>query len=110
MRSFYYAILAMLLSAPAFTQVGINTTDPSSTLDVQASNSASPASTDGILIPRVTAFPSTNPGANQDGMLIFLSNAIGVSDKGFYSVSPPYGDIEPGLEDTITITFSPLEV
>tara|TARA_Y100000815_G_scaffold275400_1_gene313299 strand:+ start:3130 stop:4305 length:1176 start_codon:yes stop_codon:yes gene_type:complete len=84
MRSFYYAILAMLLSAPAFTQVGINTTDPSSTLDVQASNSASPASTDGILIPRVTAFPSTNPGANQDGMLIFLSNAIGVSDKGFY--------------------------
>ncbi|MBT8261304.1 MAG: hypothetical protein KJO05_00675 [Bacteroidia bacterium] len=65
-------------------QVGIGTTSPKSMLDIPASNSTSPASTDGILIPRIDNFPSTNPGADQDGMLIFLRTAAPGNPKGFY--------------------------
>lgn len=65
-------------------QVGIGTTNPKSTLDIPASNAATPSNTDGILIPRISAFPATNPGLDQDGMLIFLSTAIAGHGKGFY--------------------------
>ncbi|PZX39694.1 hypothetical protein LX97_02048, partial [Nonlabens dokdonensis] len=61
-------------------QVGINTDDPKSTLDIQASASTTP---DGLLIPRVTAFP-INVTADQDGMLLFLSTNIVGYDRGFY--------------------------
>lgn len=65
-------------------QVGINNTDPKSILDIKASNTASPSAHDGILIPRVENFPATNPGADQDGMLVFLSKDISGYLKGFH--------------------------
>ena len=81
-----YAIIALFLCGitPILAQVGIGTTNPKSTLDIPASNAAAPSSTDGILIPRINAFSASNPGANQDGMLVFLSAAISGYPKGFY--------------------------
>ena len=73
----------MLLSVSlSFSQVGIGNTNPQATLDIEASNPTSPASNDGILIPRMSQFPS-NPGATRDGMLIFYTGAAS-SGKGFY--------------------------
>lgn len=67
-----------------FAQVGINTTDPKSLLDIPASNAGTPTATDGILIPRISAFPATNPGADQNGMLVFLTTTVGSNTPGFY--------------------------
>ena len=63
-------------------QVGINNTNPQATLDIEASNPASPANNDGILIPRMSNFPS-NPGSTRDGILIFYTGSGG-DGRGFY--------------------------
>ncbi|MEY8849777.1 tail fiber domain-containing protein [Psychroserpens sp. XS_ASV72] len=64
-------------------QVGVGTTNPQSTLDIEASNVTSPTNSDGILIPRVSNFPASNPTAAQDGMLVFYTGTAS-SGKGFY--------------------------
>ena len=66
-----------ILGLNADVAVGHQT--PNATLDIVASNTASPANTDGLLIPRIDVFPSSNPGANQNGMMVFLT-----SDNSFY--------------------------
>ncbi|MEH1007343.1 hypothetical protein VDP25_06330 [Winogradskyella sp. ECml5-4] len=63
-------------------QVGVGNTNPQAQLDISASSTSSPANSDGILIPRMSNFPST-PGATRDGMLIFYTGT-GASGKGFY--------------------------
>ena len=68
----------------AMAQVGINNTDPKATLDITATNQATPANTDGILIPRIDAFPATNPTADQQGMMVYLTTASGSNAPGFY--------------------------
>lgn len=65
-------------------QVGIGTTSPNATLDIRSSNQATPSNTDGILIPKVDAFPATNPTATQQGMLVYLTIAVGSKLPGFY--------------------------
>lgn len=65
-------------------QVGINTDTPKATLEIKAGNQATPSNTDGVLIPRVDAFPTTNPTVDQQGMLIFLTTTSGVNAPGFY--------------------------
>lgn len=75
---------ALLVTICLSAQVGINTDTPQSTLDIEASNRVSPSNTDGLLIPRIDAFPTTDPTAAQNGMLIFLTQADGSSPKGFY--------------------------
>jgi len=59
--------------------VGISTTTPNALLDLSSTNPAAPKNTDGMLVPRINAFPATNPGANQNGMLVFLT-----TDNKFY--------------------------
>ncbi|MBK8600832.1 MAG: hypothetical protein IPN80_10060 [Flavobacterium sp.] len=46
-----------------YAQVGVNTVTPNAMLDIKASNQATPANTDGILIPKIDAFPAINPTA-----------------------------------------------
>lgn len=76
MKNTYILLVVLLLFASISTaQVGIGTTDPKAQLDIQAGNVATPSSTDGILIPRVNALPATNPGADQNGMLVFLTTS-----------------------------------
>tara|TARA_R110002049_G_scaffold2557_5_gene18972 strand:+ start:5994 stop:7175 length:1182 start_codon:yes stop_codon:yes gene_type:complete len=86
MKNMTLALFALLLCAliPSHAQVGINTTSPNGLLDIEASSAVAPSNKDGILIPRVSTFPAVNPSFSQDGMLIFLSNAVGTNDKGFY--------------------------
>lgn len=84
MKTIYQFILALFACTLSYAQVGIGTTNPKSTLDIVASDSASPSNTDGLLIPRIDAFPATNPGANQDGMLVFLTTPTGGYYKGFH--------------------------
>ncbi|MEM6516243.1 MAG: hypothetical protein AAF688_08670, partial [Bacteroidota bacterium] len=64
-------------------QVGINTTTPNAALEVKSSNQSAPLSTDGIIIPKIDEYPSTNPTASQDGMLVYVTGD-GSVDKGFY--------------------------
>ena len=67
-----------------YAQVGINTTTPNAQLEVKASNAVTPSNTDGLLIPRVDAFPITNPTAAQQGMMVYLTIASGANAPGFY--------------------------
>ncbi len=76
-------LFLFLLSITLTAQVGIGTTNPQATLDIFTVDPSNPDVTDGILIPRVDEFPTTNPGANQDGMLLFVTGN-GSIDKGLY--------------------------
>lgn len=78
-----YLITLLLFSATCLGQVGISTTTPNASLDIRSTNQAAPANTDGILIPKVDEFPSTDPTSDQDGMLVFATGAGSVA-KGFY--------------------------
>ncbi|MBE9575491.1 tail fiber domain-containing protein [Flavobacterium proteolyticum] len=66
------------------SQVGINTTTPNAQLDIKSSNQAFPSNTDGILIPKIDAFPVVNPTADQQGMMVYLTTIVGVNLPGFY--------------------------
>ena len=74
----------------SYSQVGIGTTDPKATLDIIATNNILPANNDGLLIPRINAFPLANPTVDQNGMLVFLNtdtdpaSPFGVNSAGFY--------------------------
>ena len=73
----------LLISSISFAQVGIGTTTPDALLDLKATNSFSPTTTDGLLIPRVTVFP-TPVTAAQNGMLVFLTSVFGTNQIGLY--------------------------
>ena len=72
------------LGFTGFSQVGINNTDPKASLDISATNSATPANTDGLLIPRIEDFPATDPTAAQQGMMVYLTTTSGSNPPGFY--------------------------
>ena len=84
MKKIYLLVFIYVSFQPLLAQVGVNTTDPKAQLDIKASSETSPSNTDGILIPRVNAFPSTNPTAAQQAMMIYLTTAVGANLPGFY--------------------------
>lgn len=65
-------------------QVGIATSDPKAVLEIRASSAVTPANNDGLLIPRIDVFPSINPTADQNGMLVYLTTTAGFNTNGFY--------------------------
>ena len=76
--------IAVCLFGPfVLAQVGINNISPNATLDISASNTSTPANTDGILIPRMDEFPAVSPTATQDGMMVFITGA-GTAARGFH--------------------------
>lgn len=77
-------LLLLLFVFTANAQVGVGTTTPNSQLDIRSSNQATPANTDGILIPKIDTFPAVNPTAAQQGMLVYLTTAAGPKQPGFY--------------------------
>lgn len=77
-------LLYVLFPLAAFSQIGIGTTNPNATVDIRSSNQITPANTDGLLIPKVNAFPAANPTANQQGMMVYLTTASGLNNPGFY--------------------------
>lgn len=96
MKQFYFSIFVCFLLFSAdevLAQVGIGTTAPDAQLDIRSTNQVTPANTDGILIPKVDAFPATNPTAAQQGMLIYLTTPATFSSTlrqpGFYYWNDP---------------------
>ena len=75
-------IYLLLINTFCFSQVGINNTDPKASLDITTTNQASPINTDGILIPRIDAFPATSPTAAQQGMMVYLTTTSGTNAPG----------------------------
>ena len=84
-----------LFTSTSLAQVGVGTTDPQAQLDIRSSNQATPASTDGILIPKVDAFPA-GVTANQDAMLVYLTTIVGTDAPGFYYYSHGTGWLPVG--------------
>jgi trimeric autotransporter adhesin len=74
-----------IISISGFAQVGINTTTPNAQLEIKSSNQATPSNTDGLLIPKIDAFPATNPTVLQQGMMVYLTTVSGANQPGFYS-------------------------
>lgn len=83
-KNFIFGAVFLMTFFVGSAQVGINTTDPKAQLDITIADPGSPGSTDGILIPRVTRFPATNPSAEQHGMLLFLKSGTADFSEGFY--------------------------
>lgn len=94
----------MASSVNITAQVGINTTDPKAQLDINIENSVSPGPTDGILIPRISNFPTTNPGAQQHGMMVFLTSQKEGFSPGFYWWNSALGKWE-GMTGKATSDF-----
>ena len=69
-------------STTTLGKIGIGEPAPNARMQISASNQAAPSNTDGILIPKINAFPVVNPTLAQHGMMVFLY--IG-------SASYPYG-------------------
>lgn len=84
MKNLYILFLVIGFQS-AIAQVGINTTTPNASLDITASDPVNPSPDDGLLIPRINEFPATNPGADQQGMLVYLTQIDGSNQPGFYS-------------------------
>jgi trimeric autotransporter adhesin len=84
MKKIIFSILiSVFTNSIATAQVGINTTLPDAQLDIRSSNQATPSNTDGILIPKIDAFPVTNPTLAQKGMLVYLTTISGLNQPGF---------------------------
>lgn len=84
MKQLYFFIAFLSFANYSFGQVGINTTTPNAQLEIKSSNQATPANTDGVIIPKIDAFPASNPTAAQDGMMVYLTTNSGVNLAGFY--------------------------
>jgi hypothetical protein len=82
--TFVFLVSASFINA----QVGIGTTSPKAQLDIAATNATAPIATDGLLIPRVTAFPSS-VGVDQNGMLVFLTSSFSGNKVGLYYYDHP---------------------
>lgn len=67
-----------------FAQVGIGTASPQAQLDIVANSPDNPSIIDGLLIPRINKFPSTDPSGEQNGMLAYLIADIPNFKSGFY--------------------------
>ncbi|NDW08483.1 hypothetical protein [Dysgonomonas sp. 520] len=87
-RLILFTLLLFLAVGIKAQLVGINTDDPKSTLHIAESSITDPTGKDGLLAPRVTNFPATDP--LNAGNLIFLrkdatsSPSIATKPDGFY--------------------------
>lgn len=84
MKKIYFFISLFSVFNFSNAQVGINTTSPKASLDIQINNATNPTNEDGILIPRIDTFPSSNPTTDQNAMLVYLTTSVGANNPGFY--------------------------
>lgn len=84
MKRILFIIFLSGIPIYGFSQVGINTTSPDAQLHIKSSDQAAPSNTDGILIPKIDAFPITNPTAAQQGMMVYLTTVSAGKQPGFY--------------------------
>ena len=84
MKKLYNFLILFLMTSFGFSQVGINTTMPNAQLEIKSSNQIAPANTDGILIPKIDAFPLINPTVAQQSMMVYLTTISAGKSPGFY--------------------------
>jgi trimeric autotransporter adhesin len=84
MKKLLFILTNLLFIQFGYSQVGINTTTPNAQLDIKSTNQVTPANTDGILMPKIDAFPLTNPTAAQQGMMVYLTTVSAGKQPGFY--------------------------
>ena len=89
MKKKLFLAASVLFGTTVFAQVGINTTTPNAQLDIRATSATAPSNTDGLLIPKIDVFPTTNPTAAQQGMLVYLTTTVGTNTPGFYYWNNP---------------------
>ena len=61
-------IIVFIYSMTTYSQVGIGTTNPQSTLDIRDPNPTAPTAASGIAVPQVNSNP---PTANREGQLVY---------------------------------------
>ncbi|MFC6859264.1 hypothetical protein [Zunongwangia atlantica] len=84
MKTYISILPIFFLNLFSYAQVGINTENPKATLDIKSSDPDDPSNSDGILIPRISKFPSEDPNDEQNGMMVYLDTDISDFSKGFY--------------------------
>ena len=93
MKNTMLLALIVLSTFISNAQVGIRNTNPKSSLDISASSIIAPNSDDGLLVPRIDKFPTTNPIVDQNSMMVYLNNNLTATningtaknyDSGFY--------------------------
>ena len=84
MKKQFFIIVLFSTFYSTLAQVGINTPNPKALLEIKSSSETSPTITDGLIIPKVNVFPTSNPTIAQQGMIIYLKNTAGTDLPGFY--------------------------
>jgi hypothetical protein len=83
MKKILFSIALIASGLVASAQVGVGTTNPQVSLQVDRSTVATDA--DGVLVPRVTVAElnakATAYGANQNGTLVFVNNLTGTAEN-----------------------------
>ena len=80
----FIAAFTIALCLNSIAQVGIGTFNPQSSLDIRVGDPANPNSNEGVLIPRITSFPTVDPALAQHGMLVYMNNPAAYAGEGFY--------------------------
>lgn len=120
-----YTVLAIAVTGFAFAQstakIGVNTSTPSATLDIQptATNAATSATTvEGVLVPRVSRLRAANMGtAVPESTLVYINSiadgslagtTVNVNETGFYyfkgGVWTKVGGAVSSAKNVVTIT------
>ena len=76
-------IYGTTMTSTAAGKIGIGESNPNAKLQITSSSQASPAITDGVLIPKVDNLAAI-PTAAQQGMLVYLTTPSGINQPGFY--------------------------
>ncbi|UTX48900.1 hypothetical protein [Chryseobacterium sp. MA9] len=94
MKKTFIILLTLIFSNLVYSQVGINTTTPTASLDIVSKNPTGTATNiDGILIPRVDRERAQNMAAVPNSTLIYINDistgsqtgaAINIDNVGFY--------------------------
>ncbi|GEM52720.1 hypothetical protein HX001_03010 [Empedobacter brevis] len=84
MKQILFITLCLFSKSAAFAQVGINTSLPLASLQIDAKNSINPESGVGLGVPVIDQFPKENPTKDQHGMLIYLRNTQDTNAEGYY--------------------------
>lgn len=74
MKNLIIQAFLAFFSISIYSQIGINTTTPNSTLEIKSQSMTNPSITEGFIVPRVEKLAlSPKPGINQDGMMVYLT-------------------------------------